>query len=49
MIHNAMRIVEKELTNPPYHLPYVVGVAGGIPATPKHLMYTIKSIPSNVA
>ncbi|WP_099159598.1 3-keto-5-aminohexanoate cleavage protein [Virgibacillus ndiopensis] len=45
MIHNALRIAKKELLDDPFHFQFVLGVAGGMPATPKNLMYMIDSIP----
>lgn len=47
MIHNALRIADKGLIKAPYHFQFVMGVAGGIPATPKHLMHMVKSIPAD--
>lgn len=45
MIHNALRLAEKELLKPPFHFQFVLGVKGGMPATPKNLMYLVDSIP----
>lgn len=47
MIHNAMRIAKKGLLDDPFHFQFVLGVAGGMPATPKNLMYMIDSLPEN--
>lgn len=46
MIHNAMRIAKKELMEEPFHFQFVLGVPGGMPATPKNLMYLTESIPA---
>ncbi|RID85431.1 3-keto-5-aminohexanoate cleavage protein [Peribacillus asahii] len=45
MIHNALRIAQKGLLENPFHFQFVLGVHGGMPATPKNLMYLIDSIP----
>jgi len=45
MIHNTMRIVKKGLLNDPLHFQFVLGVHGGMPATPKNLMFLVDSIP----
>ncbi|MBM7553993.1 3-keto-5-aminohexanoate cleavage protein [Thalassobacillus pellis] len=47
MIHNALRIAKKGLMNEPFHFQFVLGVAGGMPATPKNLMHMVDSIPAN--
>ncbi|WP_018923108.1 3-keto-5-aminohexanoate cleavage protein [Salsuginibacillus kocurii] len=46
MIHNTLRIAKKELIHEPYHFQFVLGVPGGMPATPKNLMYLTESIPA---
>ncbi|MCP3028629.1 3-keto-5-aminohexanoate cleavage protein [Halobacillus sp. A5] len=45
MIDNALRIAKKGLLEAPYHFQFVLGVAGGMPATPKNLMHMVDSIP----
>lgn len=45
MIHNALRIAKKGLIESPFHFQFVLGVHGGMPATPKNLMFLIDSIP----
>jgi 3-keto-5-aminohexanoate cleavage enzyme len=45
MIENTMRIVKKGLMEPPFHFQFVLGIHGGMPATPKNLMYLSESIP----
>ncbi|MFG6150211.1 3-keto-5-aminohexanoate cleavage protein [Halobacillus sp. B23F22_1] len=45
MIDNALRIAKKGLLDSPYHFQFVLGVPGGIPATPKNLMHMVESIP----
>lgn len=46
MIDNTMRIVKKGLMKDPLHFQFVLGVHGGMSATPKNLMYLIDSIPA---
>ncbi|WP_181348023.1 3-keto-5-aminohexanoate cleavage protein [Thalassobacillus sp. CUG 92003] len=46
MISNAMRIAKKGLIDEPFHFQFVLGVAGGMPATPKNLMHMAESIPA---
>ena len=45
MIHNTLRIAKKGLIDDPFHFQFVLGVHGGMPATPKNLMFLIDSIP----
>jgi 3-keto-5-aminohexanoate cleavage enzyme len=45
MIHNTLRIAKKGLITKPFHFQFVLGVHGGMPATPKNLMFLIDSIP----
>ncbi|WP_082232760.1 3-keto-5-aminohexanoate cleavage protein [Halobacillus massiliensis] len=45
MIHNALRIAKKGLIEEPFHFQFVLGIAGGMPATPKNLMHMVESIP----
>ncbi|MFB5196277.1 3-keto-5-aminohexanoate cleavage protein [Neobacillus sp. KR4-4] len=46
MIENTMRIIKKGLIEPPFHFQFVLGIHGGMPATPKNLMFLAESIPS---
>lgn len=46
MIENTMRIVKKGLIEPPFHFQFVLGVQGGMPATPKNLLFMAENIPS---
>lgn len=46
MIQNALWIFNKDL-EPPIHFQFVLGVQGGMPATPKNLLYLAESIPAN--
>ncbi len=45
MIDNALRIAKKGLLEEPFHFQFVLGVQGGMPATPKNLMFLVESIP----
>jgi 3-keto-5-aminohexanoate cleavage enzyme len=45
MIHNTIRIANKGSITKPFHFQFVLGVHGGMPATPKNLMFLIDSIP----
>lgn len=45
MINNALLLVKKGLLNLPLHFDFVMGVPGGIPATPKNLLHLVESIP----
>jgi 3-keto-5-aminohexanoate cleavage enzyme len=45
MIHNTLRIAKKGLIETPLHFQFVLGIHGGMPATPKNLMFLIESIP----
>ena len=45
MIHNTMRLVKKGLIDEPLHFQFVLGVHGGMAATPKNLMFLVDSIP----
>jgi 3-keto-5-aminohexanoate cleavage enzyme len=47
MIHNGLRLLKKGLIQEPLHFDFVMGVPGGIPATPKNLLHLVESIPSN--
>ncbi|MEJ9212878.1 3-keto-5-aminohexanoate cleavage protein [Bacillus smithii] len=46
MIANTMRIIKKGLIEPPFHFQFVLGIQGGMPATPKNLLFLAESIPS---
>ena len=46
MIYNAMRLADKGLIEPPFHFQFVLGVAGGAPATAKSLLHLIEQIPT---
>jgi len=46
MIDSALRLVKKGLLSLPLHFDFVMGVPGGIPGTPKHLLHLVESIPS---
>lgn len=46
MIHNAVRLLKAKLLEEPLHFDLVMGVAGGIPGTPKNLMTMVESLPS---
>jgi len=45
MIDNALRIAKKELIEAPFHFQFVLGIQGGMPATPKNLLFLTESIP----
>ncbi len=45
MINNAMTLVHKGLLRLPLHFGLVLGVPGGIPATPKNLLHLVESLP----
>lgn len=44
-IHNILELVDKGVLTPPLHFSFVMGISGGIPADPKHLMILISEIP----
>lgn len=44
-IANALAVAKRGLITPPYHFQFVLGVPGGMPATPKNLMHLYESIP----
>jgi 3-keto-5-aminohexanoate cleavage enzyme len=46
MIENTMRIIKKGLIDPPFHFQFVLGVQGGMPATPKNLLFMAENIPA---
>ncbi len=45
MIHNALRLVQKGVLRLPLHFDFVMGVPGGIPGEPRHLMHLAESLP----
>ncbi|MCL6452723.1 MAG: 3-keto-5-aminohexanoate cleavage protein [Alicyclobacillus sp.] len=45
MIANAMRLVSEGLVAPPLHFDFVLGVPGGLPATPENLLRCVHSLP----
>ncbi len=45
MIENTMRMVKKGLLEPSLHFQFVLGIHGGMPATPKNLMFLMENIP----
>ena len=45
MINNALALVKKGILQLPLHFDFVMGVPGGIPAEPKHLLHLVESIP----
>jgi len=44
-IANAMAFGKKGLIKPPYHFQFVLGVPGGMPASPKNLLHLYETIP----
>lgn len=47
MINNALELVKKELTVPPLHFDFVMGLKGAIPATIENLVHMKNSIPAD--
>ena len=45
MIHNALRLVQKGVLRLPLHFDFVMGVPGGIPGEPRHLVHLAESLP----
>jgi 3-keto-5-aminohexanoate cleavage enzyme len=45
MIGNCMRLIDEGLLKPPFWWQFVLGVAGGAPATPKTLMHLVEHLP----
>jgi 3-keto-5-aminohexanoate cleavage enzyme len=45
MIANALSLVDQALVVPPLHFDFVLGSRGGLPATPKNLLFLSESIP----
>lgn len=46
MIQNALALVKEGLIDQPLRLNFVLGVAGGLPATPKNLLWLAESVPA---
>jgi len=45
MIQNALTLVKKGILSFPLHFDFVMGVPGGIPGDPRHLLHLVESIP----
>lgn len=45
MIETVKRLMDEKIVNPPLQLSLVLGVMGGIPATPKNLLFMVECIP----
>lgn len=45
MIRNALTLVKKGLLKLPLHFDFVMGVPGGIPGEPRHLLHLVESLP----
>ena len=45
MVQNALNLVKKGLLTLPLHFDFVMGVPGGIPGEPKHLLHMIECLP----
>jgi len=45
MINNALTVAKKGIIKAPFHFQFVLGVPGGMPATPKNLVHLCDSIP----
>ena len=46
MINNALALVKKGLLKMPLHFDFVMGVPGGIPGEPRHLLHLVDSLPA---
>lgn len=46
MIRNALSLVKKGLLKLPLHFDFVMGVPGGIPGDPRHLLHMVDSLPA---
>ncbi len=46
MINNTLRLAKQGLLKPPFHFQFVLGVPGGMAATPKNLLHLVESIPA---
>lgn len=44
MIENVLRLIDQGTFTPPYHFSFVLGVSGGIGASPKNLLHMVESI-----
>lgn len=44
-IANALAVARKGLIQPPFYFQFVLGVPGGLPASPKNLLFLTESIP----
>lgn len=49
MINQALKIAKEGLLQKPFLFQFVLGVDGGIPATPKNLLHAVESIPAGSA
>jgi 3-keto-5-aminohexanoate cleavage enzyme len=47
MVYTCLRYLEEGLLKPPLHFQFVLGIRGGMPATPKSLLYLTEIIPSD--
>jgi 3-keto-5-aminohexanoate cleavage enzyme len=45
MINNALVLAKKGLLSLPLHFDFVMGVPGGIPGEPRHLLHLVESLP----
>jgi 3-keto-5-aminohexanoate cleavage enzyme len=45
MIRNAVALAEEGLLEPPLYFQFVLGIAGGAPATPRDLLHLVESVP----
>jgi 3-keto-5-aminohexanoate cleavage enzyme len=45
MVYTCIRFLERGLLKPPLHFQFVLGVLGGMPATPKSLLHLSEIIP----
>jgi len=45
MVYTCLRYLEEGLLKPPLHFQFVLGIRGGMPATPKSLLYLTEIIP----
>lgn len=46
MIQNALNLVKKGILKMPLHFDFVMGVPGGIPGTPRHLLHLVETLPA---
>ena len=46
MIANALRLVKQGILQLPLHFDFVMGVPGGIPGEPRHLLHLVESLPA---